>query len=358
MANTLAYGFVGLENLFAERVDDTNIEVIRDAIGQSVAEHNRQVSAVLSELVEPTTSYSARFRQAGSGTLQPLDEFGNPLPVQERGYFDVAWPIQGGGTAWGDNRVTRAMMTVEEVNEYTLGALRRDADWMKRHILAALLDNVSWTYEDEDKGSLTIKPLANGDTDEYVLTTGDSSTDDHYLGQASAIDDSNNPFPTIYDELNEHPGNRGGTFVSYVATNLKSDIEALSGFTEVQDPDVQTGISNDQLRNGASFDPGFGDEVLGKVDKIWIVEWPMLPDGYILTTVRGADKPALAMREYDASSLQGLFQEENSPDGNLQEHRFIRYAGFGAWNRVAAHATFIGNATYQVPSAYDAPLNV
>ena len=47
------------------------------------------------------------FTQAlgSGGTLQPLDEWGNPLPVKDEGVYDVAFPIQGGGTAWGDNRV-------------------------------------------------------------------------------------------------------------------------------------------------------------------------------------------------------------------------------------------------------------
>jgi len=341
MANTVAYGFVGLENLFAERVDDSNVSVVRDAIADSVAEHNRQVSGIVGEMVEPTTDYSTRFRVPGSGTLQPLDEYGNPLPVREGGFYDVAFPIQGGGTAWGDNRVTRALMTVDEVNELTLGALRRDADWMKRHILAALLDNVSWTYPDDNHGNLTIQ----------------AETDDHYLAQSAAIDDANNPFPAIHTELTEHVANRDASeIVAYVASDQVSAIENLTGFEQVPDPDVEEGLSNDRLVGTTSR--GFGDEVLGKVNKVWIIEWGMLPDGYILAVARGAGEPALKMREYPAAELQGLFQEEASPDGNLRENRFIRYAGFGAYNRVAAVVQQIGNATYQIPTGYDAPLAV
>ena len=64
------------------------------------------------------------------------------------------------------------------------------------------------------------------------------------------------------------------------------------------------------------------------------------------------------MREYPAASLKGLFQEEHSPDGNLQEKRFIRYAGFGGYNRVGALIQQVGNGTYEIPSAYGAPLAV
>ena len=97
------------------------------------------------------------------GTLQPLDEWGNPLPVKDEGYYDVAFPIQRGGTAWGTNRESRAMMTVAEAQRFTLGALRRDADWMRRHFLAALFDNTTWTFQDDFKGAFTVQPLANGD---------------------------------------------------------------------------------------------------------------------------------------------------------------------------------------------------
>ena len=354
--NTLAYGFVGLENLFAQRVDDATIEVITDAIGQSVSEHNRQVQGVLAELVKATEAYSARFRQAGAGTLQPLDEWGNPLPVREAGFYDVAWPIQGGGTAWGNNRVTRALMTVEEANEHTLNSLKRDSDWMKRHILAAILDDTSWSYTDPDKGALTIQPLANGDAVTYIRKNGDSSADDHYSAQAGAIADGANPFPAIYTELSEHPDNDGAVIVAYIPTALVAATKALTNFDPVQDPDVELGSGSNRLTG--TVDRGFGDEVLGKVDKVWCVEWSTLPSEYILAVARGSAKEALRMREYPAAELKGLFQEQNSPDGNKLETRFLRYAGFGAFNRIAAMVYQVGNATYEIPTGFETPLAV
>jgi hypothetical protein len=356
MANTLAYGFVGLDHLFTERVSDSNVRVIRDAIAQSVGEHNRQVAAISNELVVPTEEYSIRFKQPGSGTLQPLDDYGNPKPVREGGFYDVAFPIQGGGTAWGDNRVSRALMTVEEVNEHVLGSLRRDADWMRRHMLAALMDDTSWTFSDPEHGDLTIQPLANGDTVTYVRRNGNSATDDHYYAQAAAIADGANPFPTIYSDLVEHPVNAGAEIVAYVASDLTTSIQGLANFEPVQDPDVELGSGSNRLVGSTAA--GFGEEVLGKVDKVWIVEYAQLPSNYGLVVARGSASKVLAMREYPADDLKGLFTEDNSPDGNLQEYRMIRYAGFGAQNRVGALAFYIGGASYVIPSAYATPLAV
>ena len=356
MANTLAYGFVGLENLFVDRVSDENVEVVREAIAQSTAEHNRQVAAIAAEFVEETEDYSARFKMSGGGTMQPLDEYGNPMPVREGGFYDVAFPIQGAGTAFGDTRVTRNLMTVEEANELTLNTLRRDADWMKRHMLAALLDDVAWTYPDPDKGNLTIEALANGDAVTHLKNNGNQETDDHFLATASAIADGANPFPGMYSDLMEHPVNQGGIVVAYIPTALKATTVALTAFIDVAQADIKQG--NDTAVLSGSIDRGFGDEVLGKVSNIWIVEWSLLPDEHIVAVVRGTQKPILKQREYPAAGLKGLFQEDHSPDGNLEEHRFIRYAGFGAYNRVGALIQQIGNATYEIPSGYDAPLAV
>lgn len=355
MANTLAYGFVGLEHLFSERLEDVQVEEVDSAIQDSVEEHNRQVEAMAAEIWMPTTDYQVRFKQPGGGTLQPLDEWGNPRPVKEAGFYDVAFPWQGGGTAWGDNRISRALMTVEDVNRHVLESMRRDANWLRRHALAAMFDNATWSFDDPDHGALTIQPLANGDSVEYLKKSGTLATDDHFYAQANAIDDANNPFPTWHTELSEHPGNNG-PYVAYIPTNIKSAVQGLTSYVDVGDPDVNEGA--DSATIVGRLTRGFGDEVLGKVDKVWVVEWSFLPDNYGIVVDRGSVEPPLKMRELPAESLQGFFRENHSPDGNLRENRFIRYAGFGAHNRVAALAYRIGNASYAIPAGYDAPLAV
>ena len=352
--NTLAYGFVGLEHLMLERLTTVGTRTVYDAIRQSAEEHSRQVNGLLASMVERTTLHQERFKLPGTGTLQPLDEWGNPKPVREAGYYDVAYPIQGGGTAFGVNRVTGALMTVEDANQRTIESLKRDGDWIKRHVMAALFDNATWTYDDVEFGNLTIQPLANGDTVAYTKVGGATAVDTHQLAQAAAIGDSANPFDDIYDELMEHPSNEGPVVV-YVPTNLTTTIEALTAFTEIGDPDLRYGVNTTQV--AAPFTRGLGDEVLGKVNKCWIVEWRSLPDSYMLAHAQGAG-PVMAMREYPAAGLQGLFTESHSPDGNLQETRLIRYAGFGVRNRIAALVYRIGDASYAIPSGYDAPLAV
>lgn len=362
MANTLTYGFVDLQHLYATRVAEAGVERVYRAIQESAAEYSRNVNALLAEFAERTTVAKEQYELPGTGTLQPMDEWGNALPVREAGYYNVAYPIQGGATAWATNRIARALMTVEEANRMTIEAMKRDQDWLRRHLLAAIFDNVAWTFVDraagggyKGLGSLTIEPLANADTVTYVKVGGAASTDDHYLYQAAAISDSANPFPTIYDELMEHPSN-SGPIVVYVPTALTTTIEALTNFIPVNDPGIRYGLSTDRLN--APIDRGLGDEVLGYVDKCWIVEWRALPSTHMIAHAKGAG-PVLKMREYPAPELQGFFPEAYTQDGAaLQIKQMIRYAGFGCANRIGALVYYVGGGSYSIPAGYGAPLAV
>ena len=363
--NTVPYGFIGLQNLYDTRAQQAGAQLILDAVNQSAAEYNRILNGMLSIFVQQTTVAQEEFALPGSGTLQPLDEWGNPLPTRVSGSYTVAYPIQGAGDAFGDNRVSRQLMTVGEIARMTTEIMRKDKDWMIRHLLGAIFDNTTWTFADKvgadgtrGLGNITIQPLANGDSVVYNRIGGTAAaTDDHYLGQADAIDDTHNPFPTIKAELTEHPGNTG-ELVSYIATNLATSVTALTEFVEVGTTGIALGSGSDTI----SVDPasllGFGREVLGKTKSgVWIVEAPILPSSYIVTVATGTDAP-FRMREYPAPALQGLFTETFNEDGNRFITRMLRYCGFGCRNRVGAHVTYIGNGTYAIPSGYSTPLPV
>lgn len=353
MANSTAYGFMTLKDLMKERVSD-NLPIVQNAINESIMEYQREADAMLSILVQRVTEYSIRYQLPGSSTLQPLDQHGNPLPVLPSGYYDVAFPIQGAGTAWGNNRITRALMTIADANRFTLNVMNADLDWMARHILAALFTNTTWTWVDDDHGTLTIQPLANGDSVVYTRKGGTASTDNHYLATADAIADATNPYDNIYDELSEHPSN-SGPYVAYIPTALKATTMALANFVEIGDPDIQQGSEVSTVR--ASLNQGFGDMVLGKTDNMWIVEWKRLPADIILAVAQGAD-PVVGMREYPSPALQGLFPEFQDVDGNRHLNKFLRFAGFGVLNRVGAVVQRIGNGSYAIPTGYSAPLAV
>ncbi|WP_273845408.1 hypothetical protein [Rubrobacter calidifluminis] len=364
----IAYGFVDLQDLFSQRVAEVpnGYALVSTAIEESTREYSRVVDGMLSTFATDVTVAKEHYLEPVGGTLQPLDEFGNPLPVQGRRGYDVAYPIQGAGTAFGTNRLSRAMMTVAEANQRTVDAQNRDRDWLKRHILAAILTSSPYNWFDQTleqigirgMGNLTVMPLANGDSSVYVGRGGRVLTNhSHYMAQSDDISDAANPFGAIWENLMEHPSNQGKRLIVYVADNLASQIASLTGFIPPRDSDVSLGSIYSEVANAP--DVGFGDVYLGYVmapGRAHIISWGELPDGYMIATVEGV--PFLGRRQYPVASLQGFFTENHSPDGNVFETRMIRYCGFGVRNRVGAVAFQVGAANYTTPAEYQAPLAV
>lgn len=362
MPNIVSYGFTNLETLMAQRVVDVQVETVQRAVIESAMEHTRIMNEMLAQMVTRTTKHMVRYQLPAGGTLQPLDEHGNPLPVTPTGTYDVAFPIKGAGTAWGSDRVTRAKMTVEDAARFTYDAMQKDADWMRRHMLAALLDNTTYTYTDPAYGALTVQPLANGDAVTYVRAGGAVATDNHYLAQANAIGNSDNPFPTIYAELDEHPSNIG-PYIVYVPTNLIATITALANFREADDAMYRFGdgvtllnMQNNSLETRRDNPMShFGNRLVGAVDGCVIVEWNSLPDSYMIAHASGVND-VLGMREHPEPELQGLFPEMHDVDGNRWVNRMLRFCGFGVMNRVGALVYRVGNGSYAIPSGFTTPL--
>lgn len=357
MANQIAYGFVNMQDSFAERVNDVGVQVVWDAVQASIDEHNRNMAALTQLFVKPAPRPKIRYKTPSVARLQPSENLGRARPLRVAGYYDVAFPIQMGAAALGHDFIANAKMTVEDANRYTNALTSADARWMRDHILASLYANAPWTYNDpdDDIGALTIEGLANGDAVKYVILAGadDGATDDHYLAQSDAIDDTHDPFPGIHDELMEHPDN-SGEVVAFIPTNLKAAVKLLSGYMPAQDTNVRAGNASDVLVGNLSAQyPG---ELFGYHDaKVWLVEWRSLPDSYIIATTTTGEAP-LGMREDDEPELRGFRAVGVREDHPFTETQWMRRAGFGGWNRVGAVVKRIGNASYAVPTNYDCPM--
>jgi hypothetical protein len=345
----IAYGFLDLEHLFQRRVTEVGLEVITRAIDVTLEEHNRVLNALLDELASRTFRNKQRVPIPGQTELQPLDEWGVPRPTQEYLYIDAGYPIFHAGDAIGRNRIARSLMTVQELNDEVLRIQAEDARWIRRHLLAAILDNQPYTFTDRESGDVTVLPLANGDAQTYPFVGGGAATDNHYLA-VTTISDASNPFRTIYQELAEHPSNRL-PYVCLIANNLRDAVESLASFVPMDDPDIQRAAT--QAEVSARFPTPLVDEPLGKVGGLWVGVLRSLPDNYAIAFSRG--ESIVRMRELEAEELRGLVRESEIRAG-MEEIRFYRSAGFGVWNRTGAVALYVGGATYTVPAGYDAPL--
>jgi hypothetical protein len=349
----ILYGLLNRQDLAAERVTTQGVETIDRDIAISVAEHNRQLDTLMSLFVTRTQKFKGRFLTSANASLQPLDEAGRAFPIKPSGYYDLAWPIQMAGAAWGYDFVTGEKITVGEVARVTNTMLDADTRWIRQHILAALFYKSTtnpWTFADPDNGSLSIYGLANGDTVTYNIQSGTEAgtTDDHLLFDAS-IDAAT--FTAIYDELMEHPEN-GGEVIVLIPTNQKATVQAISTFYPIEDPDLRIGAASTVLagRLGTAV-PGV---VIGKVEKCWIVEWKSLPDDYMIAVTTEGDRP-LAMREDEEASLRGFKQVATRENHPWYERQYMRRAGFGGWNRVGAMVLKVAGS-YAIPTGYSSPL--
>lgn len=354
------FGFVDIEFLSDRTIEDVGYGIVREAIDRQLNFYNTRMNEMLGSLCTTTNLAQENIQILdGSGTLQDLDEDGNPLPTLELASYDVAYPLRWAGDAIGQNRLTKKTMTVQDMNDLVRQKQVKDRNFIIHHMLAALLTKTSYTWQDRSRlgykgaGALTIQPLANNDSTTYNFRFGGANaTDNHYLGFASAIADGTNPFPTIYTELAEHSDDPNPTVDCYIASDLETSTRALTDFVEVVDSQIRLGA--DERALVGSIPRGFGDEGIGRVDKVNIITMSALPSGYMFAQLRG--RPPLAMRTLGVPGFEGLFTEEHDVDGNHFETRFLRVAGFGARDRVAAVAAYIGNGTYPNPTNYTAPI--
>jgi hypothetical protein len=344
-----APGFIGLTHLYQKKITEVDWAIVRDAVTSSTQALAQAVDELLSMLVTDITSPQTRFYQPATGTLQPVDEYGRPKPASNKFYYDVAFPMHMAAHAWGASWIAREKMSVEDANDETLTASRSDADWIIRHVMAALFYNNTWNYDDPEKGTLAIQSLARGEAAvRYPLKDGSSiASHNHFFAQANAIDNSNNPFPTVKREITHHPGQQGSVVV-YCHNDQRASIEALAAFREIKDVDLVPGTSSDRVDNGAVPDT-LADEIFGKVNGVWVGEWSRMPSGYLMGHVPGV--PVVGRRQDPESSLKGLITKEIT-GGVFPTFEFYRRSGFGILNRVAAVIYRIGNASYAPPSDY------
>lgn len=355
MANNVTYGFYDLQSVFNQQVTGDLIPEINAAIDRTLAEHNRQSAALFNLIARQTTDYKLRYNTPGAETLQPGDENGRYLPTQGGSSYDVAFPLQFAGTAFGANRTALAKMTVQQVNNVLAQKLVGDIRWRRNHIIGSVFAASSWTFTDKQHGALTIQPLANGDSTVYSIMSGTDAgaTDNHLYAQAGDFDDATNPLPNIREELLEHPEN-DGEVVAFVASDQADGIQGLAGFKEYLDPDITTGSGTDALtgRLGVPV-PG---TVIGKSDKVWIVEWKSLPSGYGFAVTTGGE-PVLGARQQPEAELQGFQRIGRNSMTPFNEDQYERQEGYGVWNRVGAVAFYTGtSATYAVPTNYSTPM--
>jgi hypothetical protein len=355
------FGALGIAD--SERVMLSSIgqRVVFDAVQQVLGDHNADLQAALGVFLQETTSdYKIRYKLPGGGRLQKMGTQGAPGAVKAYGGWDVCFPLEEFGAALSHNRVAYAYMTTQELNRHLDTIMVQDRNTVRHAMLCALLDNAQDTFVDPIWGSLTVEPLANSDSTTYppVLGSESEATEMHYLSAGyatTAISDTNNPFTTIANELEEHFGaTQGGSNIAVFVNNAQVPLtRKLTDFVGVSDIGIKPG---DDTAVAVGLPAALPGRVIGRMDGsgVWVVEWRWMPAAYMFGIHLDAPKPLMQRIDpADTGLPSGLQLVATSDEYPFTESFYSHRFGFGCGNRLNGVAMFIDAGAWAVPSAYD-----
>ncbi len=353
------FGALGLQDTDRSFVNVIGQRVVYDAVQQVLSQHNADLAAAYGVFVErETEDFKFRYKLPGGGYLQRRGANARPASVKAYGSWDVAFPLEDFGADLADNDVALAYMSMQELNRHLDTIIAQDINTVRREILKAMFNNTNLTFEDPINGSLTCVPLANADAVVYppVIGSDTEATDDHYLESgyaAASISDTNNPFKTIRDELEEHFGaaTGGENLFTFINNAQVTAVESLTDFDPVNDRFTAPGTNTDQLFGLPAGMPG---RIVGRCNGVWVIEWRWIPANYMLGGHLDAPKP-LIMRLDPANTglargLNLVGRDEEKPlESSFYRHRF----GLGVGNRLNGVAFELGTGgSYTIPTAY------
>lgn len=365
MANI--YGALGIQEYQADQVyiQTLGYDLVYTVTQQYVARYEADLAMAMALFIEGTTeNHSFRYKLPGGGRLQRRGDKSVTGAAKAAGSWDVALPLEDFGRSLSIDDVAFAYMTAAEYQRHIDGVLIANTNTVRFEVLRALFNSSSRTFQDStlNTPTLTIQPLANGDATLYppVLGSESDATDNHYLGSnyaASSISNTNDPFPTIVDELEEHFGvTTGGSNILVLINKAQTSlVSALSDFLPVAQSKVAYGDSTN-LADVGPIPATMSARLLGTHIEAGchIAEWAWVPAGYMLGIHLDAPRP-LMMRVDPAATglgrgLQLVARKEDWPNTNNHwRHRF----GVGAGNRLnGVCLQLVASTTYTTPAAY------
>jgi hypothetical protein len=357
MANIQTWGFYQLEDVYDRLINTLDSTVIDTAVRQSAAQHMRDMDAMRATLVTPTNDREGYFELPSSGEPQPASENGTPRPTQGQRRISQGYPFWRAMDSFGWNREAYAKQTVQDMDKEMLRMQSKFARWNIKRMLAPIFTNVSWTFSEEGRTDVTVRPLATtADGSIYLDQNGNLATFEHYTGQANPIGNASgdNPFIANAAILRGHASNTG-VIVHYIGTDLVDSTMQLASFYPYNPNGglVAYGDGVDLASDSVARYLGFGSKVLGGVGDGVVVEAPRMPANYVLSLVEGID-PLLVMREEPEAMLQGLQVVPFQVDSNFRKWDFYEKVGYAVNNPIGAAVREIGDASYDIPTGYDA----
>ncbi len=346
------YGAIGVQDYNAT-VDAVGQRLVFDTINQFAARQEAELDAAMRLFVQAETDlYSETYYLPGSGMLQAANNLTRPGAVKSIGKWSVGYPIEDGRDQIANDDIALAYMNGPQLDAHVSGVFTRYQNWRRFMMLRALLNKSNETVSDPIRGDITVKRLANGDSDVYPPVIGSSTeaTENHYYGTnytTANISDTNNPVKTAAAELTEHFGE--GQKVMFINSAEADKISALTAFIERVPQYVTLGANGDTASaNGLSV-PG---RFIGAANDVAIFVWDWIPATFQLT-VDAAQPAPLKKRVDPIASLRGFQLVANNQEYPLNAAYYRAREGYGVANRLNGVASStVASTTYTNPTTY------
>ncbi|HEU4327375.1 MAG TPA: hypothetical protein VFS21_29830 [Roseiflexaceae bacterium] len=351
------FGILGLpetDRSFIERIGQS---IIYDACQRVFEEFNQDLALATSAFVAgQTPDFKFRYKLPGTGRMQRRGGRAQSGTVRAGGEWDVALPLEDFGNALGGDDVAMAYMTLPELERHLQTIQNQATGTYRYEMLRALYNNTARTFVDNIRaGTLTIVPLANGDSVSYPPVHGSETeaTDNHYLVAGyTAISDANNPFPAIREELEEHFGaaQGGSDIIVFINQAQTPEVENLADFDPVNDRYIVPGANTD-IPTKLPLAPG---RILGRINGVWVAEWRWVPAGYLHGMHLGEEAPLMERVDPAETGLgTGLQLISSSQDAPLSYAQYRFRFGLGVTNRLNGVVMQLkASGTYDVPAIY------
>ncbi len=355
------FGMLGLADSDNSYVSTIGQQIVYDAVNALLRQYNDELAKAKAVFVERTTSdFKFRYKLPGGGRLQKLAGAAPAGDVKQYGSWDVAVPLEEWGAGLGGGRVAMAYMTLQELNTHLDTIFTQDLNTYRYELIRALVYSTQRTFVDPLKGSLTIEGLANGDTVVYppVLGSETEATDNHYLESgyaASAISDTNDPYVTVVDEIEEHFGvaTGGSNVVVFINNAQWTKTRALADVNEISDTYLRMGANANMPIDIPANLPG---TVRGRHNKgCWIVEYRWIPANYMVGLHLDAPRPLIERIDPAETGLpSGLTLIGKSDVTPLEDSQYSHRFGLAVGNRLNGVVMELGTGgTYTIPGDYD-----
>lgn len=352
------YGLLNVEDYKADKIFINTIgqSIIYEAVQEELNRINDELNRAMSVFVAETTEdHTRRYKLSGGGFMQPRSRLARPAEVKATGSWDVAFPLFDFGDAVASDTISVAYMSVRDLNVHLDSIQSRAGNTVRREILRSLFSNTDFNFTDEHKGTLVVKPLANGDSTLYPPVTASDSedTENHYIVTnyaAADISNTNDPIRSAVKELDEHfDGIDVAVFFNSAHT---SKVISLTDFEDVSDRFIQAGANVNQVVGLPETLPG---KIKGRHQEgAWGIEWDRIPANYFLAIALDVPQPVIERVDPALTGLpRGLAIVARDERYPLETSYYMMRRGFGVGNRLNGVIYQLkASGSYDIPAMY------